>query len=273
MKVFKKYNINFVKAEASGNDFIIINARDKRIRNRRIDYKKVAADLCRRHYSVGADGILVLEPSKKADFKMRIINSDGSEASMCGNGMRCSALYASRSGWGDELAVETGAGILYVTVKDGLIKVKMTTPADICPEVTLKIGRKMFKVGYVNTGVPHAVVPVKNIDTYPVRKMGRVIRNHSYFAPRGTNVDFVEKKDRKILIRTYERGVEDETLSCGTGNVAAAVMMGVWGEASSPVAMTTKSGEITKVYFGIKDGKVKEAYLEGRANIIFEGGV
>ncbi len=267
----QKYNVTFVKAVAAGNDFIIIDNKAGDLDSKGFDYSMLAKELCPRRTAIGADGILVLESSDKADFKMRIINPDGGEVTMCGNGARCSAFYASRKGWGNELSMETGAGIIKAVVTGNNVKLKMSDPKDIKMDIKLGVGKSFMDVHFLNTGVPHVVHIVEDLDKYPVRENGKMVREHSMFAPHGTNANFVEVKGKKKYIRTYERGVEDETLACGTGTTAAAVVLGLLGLASSPTEMITKSGEVLKVYYTISGKNVKDVYLEGPAKIVYEG--
>ncbi len=270
----KKYNICFTKAVASGNDFVIIDDKNGEIKKRGLNYSEMAKDICRRHVSVGADGILVLEGATGADFKMRIINPDGTEVDMCGNGARCSAFYASQEGWGTAFNIETGAGILGAFVAGNKVRLKMSTPTDMKLAIGLGLGDSMMNVSFINSGVPHVVHFVEDIENYPVVETGRKIREHSFFAPEGTNVNFVGKAiGNEFPIRTYERGVEDETLACGTGSVASALILGLTGGAVPPVKMRTKSGEILTVHYEITGGKIRNVYLEGSADIIYEGGL
>ncbi|MBD3426317.1 MAG: diaminopimelate epimerase [Candidatus Omnitrophica bacterium] len=267
-----KYNVVFTKAVASGNDFIIIDNKNGELDARDLDYSQVARDLCRRKLSVGADGLLVLEDSDKADMRMRIINPDGSEVEMCGNGLRCSALYASRCGWGNELEVETVAGILKASVSGDTVRLKMGDPKDIKLDIKLGIGSSMMIAHYVNTGVPHVVHLVDDIDGYPVRETGRKVREHTLFEPEGTNVNFIgDIENDSASIRTYERGVEDETLACGTGTVASAVILGLLGYVKSPVRMYTRGGDLLTVLYQMSQDRVKDVYLEGAASMVCEG--
>lgn len=269
-----KYGVRFTKAVASGNDFIIIDNKDGELDPRQLDYSEMARDLCRRRLSVGGDGLLVLEGTDKADFRMRVINPDGSEVDMCGNGARCSSLYAALSGWGEKLSFETGAGILEAEINGNDVKLKMTDPTDIKLDVNLGVAKKFMKVHSLNTGVPHVVHTVEDLEKYPVKEMGRAIREHDIFAPEGTNANFVgEVEGSSAALRTYERGVEDETLACGTGTVASAVVLGLVENVSSPVSMRTRSGEVLKVYYKVSGHKVTDVYLEGPAKIVCEGKV
>lgn len=270
----KKYDLNFTKAVASGNDFIIIDNRDGELDSHDLNYSVLAQDLCRRRLSIGADGLLILEASSGSDFKMRIINPDGSEVDMCGNGARSSALYVSKTSGKESLSIETAAGVIAAVVDGDNIKIKMSTPKDIKLDINLGIDTNVVPAHHINTGVPHVVHLVEDISGYDVKGMGQKIRQHSLFAPEGTNANFVGNiENNSAELRTYERGVEDETLACGTGTVASAIVLGLLGQVKSPVKMKTKSGEVLTVYYKVAGGKVTDVYLEGSANIVCEGRV
>jgi diaminopimelate epimerase len=266
-----KHGITFYKVVASGNDFIIIDNKNGDLDSKGLDYSALALELCPRRTSIGADGILVIESSLEADIKMRIINPDGSEVAMCGNGARCTAYYAASKGWGETIDIETAAGLIKAEVTGNNVKLKMGDPKDIRLDINLGVGKSFMNVHYMDTGVPHVVHIVENIDAYQVKKTGREIREHTMFAPAGTNANFVEVKGGKNFIRTYERGVEDETLACGTGTTASAVTLGLVGMATSPTEMVTKSGEVLRVHYNINGKKVDNVYLEGPARIVYEG--
>ncbi len=267
-----KHDLVFTKAVASGNDFIIIDNRSGELDAREIDWSHVAKDLCRRRLSIGADGLLVLEASRKADFRMRVINPDGSEVDMCGNGARCSCLYATRVGWGASLKFETGAGILEADVVEESVKIKMSDPKDTQLEIKLGVDTNIMVVHFINTGVQHVVHLVDGLESYQVNDIGKKIREHTEFAPLGTNANFVgDISGNTASLRTYERGVEGETLACGTGTVASAVVLGLLGLVSSPVKMKTQSGEVLTVYYEIKGNKITDVYLEGQAGIVCVG--
>lgn len=264
--------INFTKSVATGNDFVIIDNRKKVLKN---NLAGAAKKLCDRKYGIGADGLLLLEKSESADFKMRIFNPDGSEAQMCGNGSRCIALYAYRKkAASSKMSIETLAGMLNATVSGENVKVRLTEPKDIQWNLCLMINECPYKVNFANTGVPHVVHFVKDIENVNVKDLGSRIRYHADFSPAGANVDFVriaDHKNKKIQVRTYERGVEDETLACGTGAVASAIIASEAEDLSSPIIVETRSGEILKVYFDMIEGEFKNVYLEGRANLVYEG--
>jgi diaminopimelate epimerase len=267
------YGIFFTKLVASGNDFILIDNISGELDPRRLDHRAIAKDICRRRLSAGADGLLVLESSGKADFKMRIINPDGTEVDMCGNGARCAAFYANCNGFGDKVSIETGAGIILASTNSGNIKLKMSDPKNIKMGIKLGVGQSLVTVHSINTGVPHVVQIVDDIENFPVDEHGRKIREHGIFSPDGTNVDFVgEVSGDSATLRTYERGVEAETLACGTGTVAAALVLGLLDQVKSPVKMKTLSGEVLTVHFSMFPGHViRDVYLEGTARKIYEG--
>ena len=262
--------ICFTKAVATGNDFVIVDNRDGEIKG---SLSALAKKVCDRKFAIGADGLLVVEKSKKADFKMRIFNPDGSEAQMCGNGSRCVALYAVKNRIAkDNMTIDTVAGILNATVKGDVVKVRLTEPKNIKWNLCLTINKCPYKLNFVDTGVPHVVHFVDDLDSIDVKNIGSHIRNHGEFAPAGTNADFVKVVDkRNIRVRTYERGVEDETLACGTGSVASAIIAAESEKMVSPVTVETRSGEKLKVYFDIIEGNFRNVYLEGRAKLVYKG--
>jgi diaminopimelate epimerase len=261
--------IKFTKAVATGNDFVIIDNRSGSVKS----LSQLAKRLCSRTQAVGADGLLVVEHSKKADFKMRIFNRDGSEAEMCGNGSRCIALYAATKKIAkSSMTIDTLAGILKAGVKGDVVKVMLTEPKDIRWNFCLMIHECPYKLSFVNTGVPHVVHFVDDLEKIDVKTAGASLRYHGEFSPAGTNADFVKIVDkRNIKIRTYERGVEDETLACGTGSVASAIIAAETEKMTSPVTVETRTGEKLKVYFDKIEGDFKNVYLEGKAKLVYEG--
>jgi len=259
-------NIPFTKLVATGNDFVLIEA--KRLGKASINPVGLARNICDRKFGIGADGLLLLERSKKADVKMRIFNADGSEAEMCGNGARCVASYVGKT----RLALETRAGIILSEVRKDLVKIKLTQPHGIRFDIPIKINNRGLKVNFINTGVPHAVIFVSGVDGIDVRTIGRLIRFHKRFAPAGTNVNFVEVLDSESLkIRTYERGVEDETLACGTGSVASALVFALRHSLAHRVTVHTKSTELLKVYFKRRGNTFEDIWLEGRVKKVGAG--
>jgi len=215
--------IPFTKMSAAGNDFIIIDNRQNILDAKKA--KKCAQNICRRKLSVGADGLILIENSKKADFKWRFFNADGSEAEMCGNGGRCIARLAHLKGIaplkltfetlaGLKLTFETLAGIIKAEVLRESVKLQLPLPLNLTCDLKLLIEEKNFLVNSITVGVPHAVIFVEDLQNCQVVELGKRIRFSKHFKPAGTNVNFVSiKNDSAIAIRTYERGVEDETLA------------------------------------------------------------
>jgi len=263
--------LEFTKMVGSGNDFVVI--KNQSYSNARL--KKIAVGICDRKFGAGSDGLLVIAKSRIADFKMRIFNSDGSEAEMCGNGVRCAALFwqaAKRGPQSASLKIETKAGIIRAQVNQNTVKVKLSAPKEIKLDFRLKLAGKELRVNFINSGVAHTVIFAAGLDKIDVDNLGRRIRYHKAFSPRGANVNFVEilNKDT-IKIRTYERGVEAETLACGTGSAAAALIFALKGNIPSPVNVVTKSGETLKISFDKLKNNFENVWLEGSAKIVYQG--
>jgi len=264
--------VRFWKLEGAGNDFLGLDGRAGGFKLKR----QQIADLCDRRRGVGADGVLVVEKPKVrgADFRMRYYNSDGGEAEMCGNGARCFALLARAvSGRkGNELRVQTQAGLLTLRMSGREVQVSMTEPTKLrLGKKVVVLGRKLV-VDFLNTGVPHAVLFVRSVRSIDVAKQGRAIRYHSAFAPSGTNVNFVEiGRGNRIHVRTYERGVEGETLACGTGVVAASILSNLRRGLRSPILVTTRGGDNVRVGFSMVNGHARKVTLQGPARIVYRG--
>ncbi len=255
----------------SGNDFIIIDNRAKIVDETSLT--QLVTGACRRKMAVGADGLILIEDSDKADFKWRFFNKNGSIAEMCGNGARCAARFAFLNQIaGNWMAFETVAGIVSAAVNDDLVKIKMTEPFEFKPDYTISLENETLAVSSINTGVPHVVILVDDIETVDVVTLGRKIRYHHEFAPAGTNVNFIAFQENGVaVIRTYERGVEDETLACGTGSVAGAIVLAHTCQKRSPVEIITRSGSKLNIYFEILDNVIQNTYLEGDARVIYQG--
>jgi len=263
--------ISFTKMSGSGNDFIVIDNRQQILPD--IEMARFAQRICCRRLSAGADGLILLEPSERVDFKWNFFNSDGSVAEMCGNGARCVARFANLNGIADTgMEFETIAGTIQAQVLGERVKIKMTDPYDPVVDATLKVDGRTTSYCSINTGVPHVVMVVPDIEDVDVVGVGRAIRRHPHFSPAGTNVNFMAPlPDGVWAVRTYERGVEDETLACGTGNVAAALALAMQKGTASPVTLKTRSGGLLKVYFSAEGNRFHEVFLEGDARIIYHG--
>lgn len=265
-------DISFTKMAGAGNDFIVIDNRAKALKK---PGAEAARRLCDRKYSIGADGLILLEKSKKADIRMRIFNPDGSEAEMCGNGVRCIAKFAADHKIAkSKLSIETLAGLITAQVQGEGVKAKLVDPKELRTGLEVEVGGKSERLHFIDTGVPHAVLVVDSLAHCDVEGLGRAIRYHERFAPRGTNVDFISIRGKQAVeVRTYERGVEDETLSCGTGSTAGALVAAALNDLKSPVLVYTKGGETLRIYFTRKGGRFSDVYLEGKVQKSFEGRV
>jgi diaminopimelate epimerase len=262
--------LRFTKMNGAGNDFILFDNRSGDIV---LDRNQIAL-LCDRHRGIGADGILLLEkPTNSADFRMRYFNADGGEAEMCGNGARCFARFANKvGGQKEKISFETPAGVISAELKGNSVTLRMTEPTDLRLKIDLPIASDNKTVHFINSGVPHVVIPIPKIDEADVRRVGAAIRYHKMFSPNGTNVNFIEKRGpNKIAIRTYERGVEDETLACGTGIVASALIFAASEKSSSPITVLARGGDELQVGFEKVDESFRNVKLTGPAEFVFEG--
>jgi len=285
--------LEFTKMQAAGNDFILIDDREQRI----ADEKKegVARFLCTRRFSIGADGVLFLckpcsTPTRSYDLRMRVFNADGSEAEMCGNGMRCFARYAYEKGLvrNRRIRVETLAGLIVPEIEDpnekgfgvgeGVVSIRVFMGKPVFERIDepLFVNEQIGEVRLtsLSLGNPHAVILVDSFDELDVDTVGKSIESHPAFPDR-TNVDFVmtpmeDIKANEISVRTYERGV-GETLSCGTGSTASVLALNELGyiNASEPVTVHTRGGDLMVV---LEEGG-EGAYLVGSAEVVYEGEV
>lgn len=263
----------FTKMNGAGNDFVVFDNRDNTLNLQR----DLLARLCDRHRGIGADGVLAVEKpaSDSADFRMRYFNADGGEAEMCGNGARCFARYAARLS-GDSPATvsfETVAGTVTAHLRGETVSLDMGRPHNHREPLALDIAGTTLEVHSINTGVPHAVVFVPDTTTADVLQLGAAIRHHQAFAPAGTNANFVEVVEPAMLvIRTYERGVEDETLACGTGVCAAALTHASVDNIPSPVHVRVRGGDTLRVDFETNGaGAFETVQLTGPAEFVFDG--
>jgi diaminopimelate epimerase len=264
--------ISFSKLHGSGNDFILIDNRRGMVSSG--DLPRLARTLCRRKFSVGADGLVAIEDTDTADFRWQFFNADGSSAEMCGNAGRCAARFAFEKGIaGESHCFETIAGPIRAEVKGRRVKLEMVLPTELRIPVRIPLPGGSREAGSVNTGVPHVVLWEEDLDYVDVTAVGREIRHHSLFAPAGTNVNFMSRiGESAVSVRTYERGVEDETMACGTGAVAGALIGACrWGLVS-PVEVRTRGGESLTVHFSRHgEGRFEEVFLEGDTLWVYDG--
>lgn len=253
--------LNFFKYQGTGNDFILIDNRKKDV----ILTTEQIKFLCDRHFGIGADGLMLLELEPGFDFKMVYFNSDGRESSMCGNGGRCISAFAKQLGLihdkGRFLAID---GAHEVTLSSNSVSLKMQDVKEVEIE-------KEFC--YLNTGSPHYVASVSDLENFDVVGEGKKIRNNDRFKEEGTNVNFIEKKDDTLFVRTYERGVEDETYSCGTGVTAAALVAGLQGmlDTKNICHVKTLGGDLTVKFDKVLETNFYNIWLQGPAQLVFTG--
>lgn len=262
--------MKFHKMSGTGNDFVLLDNRDGSLG---AGLGGLVARLCHRRNGVGADGVLLLERSDAADFRMRYLNADGGEAAFCGNGGRCIAWFAHAIGAAPaRMSFEAGDGRHAASVADMRVKLSMRDPQDVRLNFILDLDAKGYAASFADTGVPHVVIPVAELEAFDVAGTGKRIRHHRMFEPAGTNANFIEIDGRQRLrIRTYERGVEDETLACGTGATAAALVSALRGLMDSPVECLTRGGETLTIHF-VRDGdSVANVLLEGEVRLLFTG--
>lgn len=262
--------LRFTKMNGAGNDFVLI---DNRLGDLRLAAEQISK-ICDRHRGIGADGVLILERATNgADFRMRYYNADGGEAEMCGNGARCFARYASRvAGPAEKLSFETPAGVIGATLQGELVCLNMSEPKDLKLGLTIPLPDQQLPAHFVNSGVPHVVVPVDDLEKVDVRGLGSAVRHHDLFAPKGANVNFLKQRgDKAISIRTYERGVEDETLACGTGVVASALIFAALQNVEGPIGVLVRGGNELQVAFDRAGDQFKNVTLTGPADFVFEG--
>ena len=272
--------LDFTKMNGAGNDFVMVDNRDRSLQ---LTPARIAW-LCDRHRGVGADGVLAVEPSRNGgDFRMRYYNSDGGEAEMCGNGARCFARFVAtlQGGSLDKVSFETIAGMIHATLEEsGDVCIDLGEPCDLALHTELEIGGRPLHVHSVNTGVPHAVVVVDEVAEVDVAGAGAAIRRHPYFAPKGTNVNFMQVlAPGSLTIRTYERGVEAETLACGTGMVACAIIHHSLDAPPSPIRVKVLGGDVLRVGFdvstdaGSAPARYSKVTLTGPADLVFHGAI
>jgi len=263
--------IPFYKMSGSGNDFVLVDNRDGIVGAEDLD--RWVSMVCRRRHAVGADGLILIENSDRADFRWRFFNADGGQVEMCGNGGRCVARLAHLLGIaGTSLSFETLAGVIRAEVAGRRVKLEMPTPSGAETGYAIEVDGEGIEVNSIVVGVPHVVIWVEDIEQAPVVALGQKIRYHERYAPGGTNVNFVQvREDGPLLIRTYERGVEDETLACGTGSVASALLASLGRSFESPVSLLTRGNEVLTIHFAGSGDAFSSVFLEGDTKVVYDG--
>jgi len=255
----------------AGNDFVMLDNRAGTIKLTR----ELITRLCDRHRGIGADGVilLVLSKSGKADWAWDFYNSDGSIGEMCGNGARCFARFVQKlTGSKSDFSFETGAGVIRAQFHGDRVTVNLTQPENLRLDELIPLSAGKLIVHSVNTGVPHAILFVPDADKAMIQQLGPELRHHSRFAPKGTNVNFVQVLGPgRIRVRTFERGVEGETLACGTGVSASALISSRVHKFESPVRVQVQGGDELEVSFIEHDGSFDDVRLTGPADFVFEG--
>jgi diaminopimelate epimerase len=267
----EKDRIPFTKMHGGGNDFVLIDHRERFLPE--AEQPRFARRVCHRQMGAGADGLILIEASPTANFRWRFYNADGSEPEMCGNGGRCAARFAVLTGIAPaEMSFETLAGTIKAEVKGRRVKLLMAGVGDFILGQTIPLEGESLLGHFLKVGVPHVAVAVPDLDAAPVTGWGRAVRFHQLFAPAGTNVNFIRVEGPQTLrIRTYERGVEDETLACGTGAAASALIAARLGQVVSPVTVHTRGGEALTIYFTPEGETFSQVYLEGDALVAYQG--
>ncbi|MHB8852383.1 MAG: diaminopimelate epimerase [Ignavibacteriaceae bacterium] len=277
--------ISFIKMSGAGNDFVVI---DKNSNPFLILNEKVIQKLCDRRNGIGADGVITISNSVDYDFEMEYFNADGSTGSLCGNGARCAIKFAESSNRiKNEKTYFLSNAVSYTgeVLDENLMKFDFNPPAKLKFNFKVKAGNQLINACFVDTGSPHVVIKIEDvlknpndlnsnyseIDKFPVFELGREIRYLKEFSPGGTNVNFIKIVDSKIYIRTYERGVEDETLACGTGATAAAIIAHEIDKLEAPITLITRGFDELTVDFNVENQKIKNLSLIGPAKIIFSG--
>lgn len=265
--------LNFLKMNGAGNDFVMLDNRSLAIHLTRDQI----AHICDRHRGVGADGLLLVEPPESANvnFRMRYYNADGGEAEMCGNGARCFARFIQKlKACGESVSFQTPAGVIGAKFDEDLVQINLSRPVGLKLNEKVRLSGGDVEIHSLNTGVPHAVLLVPDADLAMVGPMGSEIRHHAHFAPKGTNVNFVQVlKGSNIRVRTYERGVENETLACGTGVTASALLTHVLKNIPSPISVKVQGGDILEVSFRREGNEFRDVFLKGPAHFTFEGSI
>jgi diaminopimelate epimerase len=266
--------LQFSKMAGGGNDFVVIDNRHGVVR----DAVALTKRICTAHISVGADGLILIEPSQRADFRMRYFNNDGSGGEFCANGTRCAARFAVINEIAPQkMTIDTDAGLVNAEVTaQGMVTLSLPAPSRFRAERPLRVEGDTIRGSSILMGVPHYVLyPPSDLWSLDIVRPGRAIRFHpDLSADGGANVNFVVVRDEhSIEVRTYERGVEAETLSCGSGVVASVAVSALFGKVASPVSVLTRSGIVLRVEFAREGDSIRDVRLSGDARLIFVAGL
>lgn len=265
----KQDPLAFAKMAGGGNDFVVMDNRGGRV----TDAAALTRRICTRRLSVGADGLILIENSARASFRMRYLNADGTEADFCANGTRCAARFALLQVIaGRKMTIETPSGVIGAEIGEGgAVTLALPAPSGFRPQVPLRVGSTSLNGSFIMVGVPHYVVLLQ-VDLWAqnIVPLGRAIRHHEVLRPNGANVNFVVVRGQNAIeVRTYERGVEDETLSCGSGVVASVTTAAMFGKVQSPVSVLTRSGITLEVSFQRDGSDLRDVHLRGDARLIY----
>jgi len=263
--------IKFWKMHGAHNDFVLVDARRKDFPSEDIEFLR---HISARHEGIGCEGVILLEPAEKADFRIRFFNPDGGEVEMCGNGARCAARLAfEHKMLGEKMMIETGAGCIRAQVMSPpQVRLFMIDPFDWVFDGALDLEGRHLSYCAVNTGVPHVVMRTGDLKDVDVQEVGSAVRYHREFAPDGTNVNFMQiSPEGELYVRTYERGVEDETPACGTGITAAALIAAKNGWVDLPVRVHSAGGDSLIVGAELTEEGAGKVTLTGPAEHVFEG--
>jgi len=265
----KQDPLTFFKMAGGGNDFVIIDNRSGRID----DAGALTRRICTPHLSVGADGLILIENTGRATFKMRYLNADGSPADFCANGTRCAARFAFVNVIAPKkMTIETGAGVIGAEVSEGgHVTLSLQPPHSFVADRPLRLADSLIRGSSIMVGVPHYVLFLRDeLWSQDIVPLGRALRSHPDLQPAGANINFVVVRDpHNIEVRTYERGVEAETLSCGSGVVASSVTSALFGKTKSPVKVLTRSGITLEVSFLLDGGVPRDVQLRGDARVVY----
>ncbi|MEM1283130.1 MAG: diaminopimelate epimerase [Chlamydiota bacterium] len=268
MNLTKKMSVPFIKYSGCANDFVLIDNRKLRLS---LPTEKIIA-LCNRRDGIGADGVILIEPSQQSTCKMRIYNADGGEAEMCGNGIRCVAHFIRMNGHKENTCSIESMNRYHDTSWDGdKYTVEMGPPERVCWDFQLKTYEGEYSASFMDTGVPHIVIFVDEVASFPLHQIAPSLRYHETFMPAGANVNIAKVSDKEVSVRTYERGVEDETPACGTGATACALAAAKKYGIPSPIKILLQSGDSLEISYAMNAEQINSVAMTGGCKKVFEG--